>query len=399
MHQSVSHRVFLSFVTILILLTGCGETAVSTKPAVLTASPQPSGSAPTSTSVANPINTMIGPTETTRASLTPTPTFALMSALSPITNSDVNKLELLNILTNDYSDAVYNVAFSPDGKFLASSGANSTLIVWDLGTGKPALKLEDADNVGGDVAFSPDNAMFASGSTSSGKVSRVWNLPSGKQILTIPGHGDNVVSLTFSPDNSLLASGSVNYDSSGTNVLAVWNFKTGSQQIWNGHTSSVTSVAFSPDGELLASGSQDTTILLQDTKTSQTVAVLKGHTGTVNSIAFSPDGTLLASSGGDYTDKVDNTVRLWNATTHQAISVLHGHTASVNSVAFSPDGSLLASGSNDHTMRFWDSSTGELLKVLSQPAQVRDIAINAQGTLLASASVDGTICLWGVPVP
>ncbi|KAG8984113.1 hypothetical protein FRB90_005558, partial [Tulasnella sp. 427] len=190
------------------------------------------------------------------------------------------------------------------------------------------------------VAFSRDGKRIASGS-SDGTV-RLWDAETGQQSgEPLEGHTDPVASVAFSTDGKRIASGS--WD--GT--VRLWDAETGQQsgEPLEGHTSGVTSVAFSPDGKRIASGSSDGTVRLWDAETGQQSGEpLEGHTDYVTSVAFSTDGKRIASGSWD------RTVRLWDAETgQQSGEPLEGHTSPITSVVFSPDGKRIASGSSDGT--------------------------------------------------
>ncbi|KAG6329739.1 hypothetical protein ID866_9350 [Astraeus odoratus] len=261
-------------------------------------------------------------------------------------------LEISAILANPlkwHTSGVSSVAFSPDGKRIASGSSDNTICLWDGETGlQLASPLKGHTSVSS-VAFSPDGKRIASGSKD--KTICLWDAETGLQLVSpLKGHTSGVSSVAFSPDGKRIASGS------SDNTICLWDGETGVQLAspLKGHTSSVTSVAFSPDGKRIVSGAWDNTICLWDADTGvQLASPLKGHTHWVTSVAFSPDGKRIASGSSD------NTICLWDAETGlQLASPLKGHTEHVNSVTFSPDGKRIASGSWDNTICLWDAEIG-----------------------------------------
>ena len=294
--------------------------------------------------------------------------------------------ELYGSTFKGHTSRIKNVAFSPDGRTLASVD-DTTIRLWDMQTRQPLNTIVHEDSVEG-LAFDPDSTTLASGNRD-GTI-RLWDVATGEALNTLTGHTDTVFSVAFSPDGTTLASGS--WDT----TIRLWDVVTGDTlNTLTGHTGGVNSVAFSPDGTILASGGgwNDSTVRLWDVSTGDTQNTLTGHTGGVRSVAFSPDGTTLVSRHRD-------TIRLWDVSTGDTRHTLTGHTDDVLSVAFGPDGTILASGSWDGTIRLWDVSTGDARHTLTgHTHRVESVAFSPDGTILASGDWHdntNTIRLWDV---
>ena len=259
------------------------------------------------------------------------------------------------------ASAVNSVAFSRDGMQLASGSVDGTVALWDIATGQNTNTFEarrgkispiafsqketlTAPRSVESVAFSPDGKLIASGRKDGTIV--LLDIANGNAT-TIEGHTDWVSSVAFS-SQGVLASGSLD------RTIKLWDVQTGTRTaIFEARSGNVFSVAFSPDGTKLASGLGDGTVVLWDIAT-ENATTLEGHTDDVNSVSFSPDGTTL-SSGSD-----DKTIRLWDIATHTNIATFEKHTDHVNSVSLSLDEDerlLLASGSLDGTVVLWDVAT------------------------------------------
>lgn len=308
-------------------------------------------------------------------------------------NSLLTSLQLHPHLTaylNGDTGAVRTVAYSPDGKTLASAGRNGQIILWDAAThqqiGNPLTGHTALINA---IAFSPDGKTLVSAS-SDGTV-RLWDVvtqqPMGEPFSK---HDDRVWSVAFSPDGKMIASG----DEVGTILL--WD-PTTRELIGNpltGHTDTVYSLAFSADSKILASGGEDTTVRLWDTTTQQPIGEpLTGHSDWVLSIAFNPNGSIVASTGAD------NSVIFWNTSTSEKLSTLEtGQTNNVRSIAFSPDGRYFATGSLDKTIRLWNARTGDPIgkPFTGHTDGVWSLAFSPDSSTLASGSVDNSVILWDV---
>ena len=258
-----------------------------------------------------------------------------------------NSGQKLQTLKGHFDDAE-SVCWSPDGKYLASGSWDKTVIIWDANSGQKLQTLKGHSHVVRSVCWSPDGRYLASGSSSYETII-IWDAKSGEKLKTLKGHYYEVYSVCWSPDGKYLASGSKD-----DNVI-IWDANSGEKlQTLEGHSKSVNSVSWSPDGKYLASGSWDETVIIWDAKNGEKLQTLEGHYGVVRSVCWSPDGKYLASSSINYMDRsLDKTVKIWDAKSGQRIKTLGGHSSGLNSVCWSPDGKYLVSGSDDKTIKIW----------------------------------------------
>jgi Tol biopolymer transport system component len=289
-----------------------------------------------------------------------------------------------------HTKSVFNVAFSPDGKYLATASKDHTARLWDATTGKEVRTFKGHKLGVYSVTFSPDGKTLAT--SSEDQTVRVWDVESGKE-LACSSHVGEVYHVVFSPDGKRVAT------CGSDNVVILWDAATLTRQAkLEGHTHRVVTVSFSPDGRRLASAcgtsaANDTTqaggeVKIWDVATGKEVTSLPPATSTgVLTIVFSPDGKRLAGAC------MGKKVRIWEAATGQESLALEGHTLDVYHVAFSPDGRRLASSSarwnkeEPGEIKLWDLATAkELTSFKGHAATIWSLAFSPDGTRLASAS-------------
>ena len=298
------------------------------------------------------------------------------------------------------------IRYSPDGTQLAV-GSSIGIWIYNARTGKELNLLTGYTKDAGCIAYSPNGRILASGGAVDTGTVCLWDPNTGEHKVTLAEHEERVTCVEFSPDGRILASGSVGPRGDGT--IRLWDVVTGKHKATlKGHTGGYKLMVFSPDGKTLASADDslwaskdDKGIWLWDTGMGQHKTTLENPDFRANSIAFSPDGDTIATGGWD--DGIDRdlwpgTVQLWDAATgehKETLTVQHTDrvlTDSVFTVAYSPNGASFVSGSKDDKILLWDTATYQLKASLTGYPDA--IAFSPDGSTLAIASQDKKIRLY-----
>ncbi|HKV83550.1 MAG TPA: WD40 repeat domain-containing protein [Ktedonobacterales bacterium] len=281
-----------------------------------------------------------------------------------------------------HTNAVDALAWSPDGRWIASGAWDNTVQLWDAATGTQRLLFSGHSDHVISVAWSPDGRLLASASDDG--TAKIWDAQTGAVITTYTGHGGSSVwSVAWSPDGSLIASGGRD------NTAQVWNPKTGQQlHLLSGHSDAVRSVCWSPDGSRLATASYDHTARVWDVASETALGSYAGHTDKVWVVGWSADGRSVATGG-------DTTVHVWNPTTFAPNVIYRQHTGGTWWLAWSPRSRAIASCSADTTVRLWNADTGTTSYVYrGHSASVNFVAWSHDALRVASGSDDRTVQVW-----
>lgn len=351
---------------------------------------------------------------------------------------------------NGHTDRVWDVAFSPDGKELATSGDDGKVIVWDVATRRPITALVNAKTSAAvyTVAFSPTEPVLAAGD---GDGSIVLRDSQSWQVIgpSLVGHDFNVHSLKFSQDGSLLISGG------GDGKVVIWDMRQRQQlRKFQGHTNWIWDVAISPDNQTVASVGRDNTVRLWSMTSTNAITtslvLTRPHATVITSVTFNDDPEQPLMLTGD----VDGNVVVWDmrpwqterqkpiATKRRQISStanriiwglafipgkdlsfasssssgtlrtqrilladdfsqstieqlklgVTGHNLGVFRIDVSPDGKTVAAAGQDKLVSLW--STDEAPNVLWHNGEVNSMRVLADGVSLTSVDVKGNVFVW-----
>jgi len=312
-----------------------------------------------------------------------------------------NKVRIWNVASGaeihvlNATGEVRSVAFHPTEPKLAAgtSGKDGRILVWNTRTGLEERTNFKHDNAALSVAFSPDGRWLVAGcgeprNPRSGEI-YIWETPTGKFSQLLLEQDGPVAALAFHPDGKTFAS-------AGEGFIRIWTIGDADPiKRWKAHRERVNALAFDKTGDRLASGCTDSSAAIWNWLKVEDPEIRRGHTGGVRGVAFTSDGAQLLSAAND------GTVKVWPARGDQEFHALMGHRDHVSEVAFSPDASRLVSAGHDQTVRIWESARpDEHRQLMGHTGAVQcvafvfDVKKDAQAWHIVSGGDDATIRFW-----
>jgi RNA polymerase sigma factor (sigma-70 family) len=302
---------------------------------------------------------------------------------------DVESGKLFGTLTGP-REAVFALAFSPDGKKLASAGNEATIRLWDVDARKEEKQIRSLPSTVHQLAFTPDGkTLICQGAENR---IRLWDVANWRERLMADGPTWLIRALAYSADGELLASASGN---------TIWLWRAATDEVvrsFEGHGAPVTGVAFSANATALVSGSEDGTIRIWDAKTGKEQHRLTNKEHRIELLALSPDGATLAAWGSEK----PQVLILWQVRTpeeQRAVEVPSEHPGAMpwlHALYFTPDGKTLVASSGTHiNILRWDTATGNVLPSIGKhDGGLWGIAPSPDGRSIAALTMNGTLYLW-----
>ncbi|MBF0338749.1 MAG: hypothetical protein HQL05_13085 [Nitrospirae bacterium] len=231
------------------------------------------------------------------------------------------------------------------------------------------------------VAITPDGKYFVSGGAD--KTVKLWEIDSGREIRTFSGHSQSIISVSLSGNGKYVLSAS-DLDK----VMKLWEIDTGKEVRTFNESSHIYAAALSPDGQYALSACDDKTLNLWSIRTGRVVRTFKGHLSGVRSVVITPDGKYALSAS------FDNTLKLWDIASGNELRTFTGHSKEVRSVAITPDGKYALSASGDATLKMWEIDSGREIKTFK--GAFPPVVISSDGKYALSGGDKKHLRLWNI---
>lgn len=306
-----------------------------------------------------------------------------------------------------HTNTIFSVAFSPDGRYVASGSSDKSVIIWDVQSGEQFRHFDTVHKVYS-IAFSPDGQHILAGEQRD--VIALWNIPNNRLIYEYSTFAEEttsfhyVWSIAFSPDGryTAIGLGPLGYGTSGG--IKLIDFQTGEVIRAFSLSMPIRNIAFNPvdsryvllDGfesmpNTFGQGLSSSYAMLFDLETGQEIRRFRHGFMPIAGLGFSPDGHLVVTGAGD------QLIILWDVETGEVVRRLSGHSSYITSTKFSPDGEHLLSASSDGTIRLWDIRNGaEVRQFAGHSGRVIDIQFTPDGRQAVSGGSGRELFIWNV---
>lgn len=355
----------------------------------------------------------------------------LTYAFTPVGLNNNNLVYVWDIINNQLQCKLYGhdsmiraLAFSSNGKYLASASNDGTIRIWNYKSGECIQQINGDGSFIMCLAFSPTEDQIAYAPL--GTVVKIWDIGTRTNVMTLGGHTNNITCLSYSSDGNLLLTASED------KTIRVWNTNEWwCKNILNGHSGFILTAKFSPDNKFIASGSIDKSIHIWEVSSGSVRKILLGHSDRINALTFNQNRKTLITASDDttiriwditelYTSKINpnsifkslphnsddtkyicvanyTTLCLIDKHSSQILLKKEGHTDEISCACISPDDRYIASASWDKTIRIWDSMTGDCISILRGHLEcVLTVAFSPDSSLVISSSLDNTIRIWDI---
>jgi len=276
------------------------------------------------------------------------------------------------------------VAWSLDGKYIASGSSDGTVQMWNANSGQRMFTVKKSIRPINSLTWSPDSLRIASAGAD--KLVHVWDANNGNEFFIYRGHSRNVKSVAWSPDGRSIAS------AGEENAVHIRDARNGTSLSRQFQSFSMNVIQWTPDNQFIICASNNSEVQVLDVNTMHKVTTYNNYSGWIGSLACSPNGQMVASAG------LNPSVYVWMISNGKHVLTFSGHSGSIYALVWSPSGTYIASGDVNGKIRIWNARNGERVYTYhGHNGAVYSLAWSPNGKYIASADDDNTVQVWATP--